>query len=286
MTEPPPPTTFRLDLSRPVTAIQVGPGGEIVLRGSYHSRENGSTIDASTTTWTKDHPGGASVDPGGILDLKAGGFHVTSRDPVTHEVHAVASGGAAPACDLAHVAAPCLPLRYKPAPGSYLTSGQWFSQLEGAIAVEVVAPPAYAPAVAASRQAMPFLAGAGALVALALGGVALWKFRKKQASSPRAQLIALARAVQAKARQADPALAAPLGPALAGAMRRLEGGAIDPTSAEGQRVRVMLEKVDSRLEEAAQRSRSQREQEIADELAHEVEVAFAAAEEAHLAERG
>lgn len=280
------PTTIKIDPRSLATHVDVGPGGELILRGSFLSTHDGSTIDAATTSWPREAPGGASVDAGGLLDLQAGGFHVTSRDPVTHEVHAVLSGDAAPACAVLGVAAPCLPVRGQPAKTRLLTQDEWAKSLKGSMAVEVIGAPAYAPAVAASREAAPWLAAGGGALALALGAAAALKFWKKQATSPRAQLLALARQVQARARGADPELAAPLVPVLAGALKKLEAGSVDPTSPEGRRVRVMLEKVQSRLEDAAQQAKSQREQQITDELAHEVEVAFAAAEEARAAERG
>ena len=278
------PILLRLDT--PATHVETAPGGEIVLRGSFHSALDGSTVDAVTTTWPPENPGGASVDAGGILDLQAGGFHVTSRDARTHEVHAVATGDAAPASAALGVASPCLPLRLRePAQKRLLTQNEWARSLKGAITVEVLTPPAYAPAVAASQKALPYLASAGGLLALALGLAALWNFRKKQAASPRGQLLALARRVHARARSADPTLAAPLTPALDAALSRLQKGSIDASSPEGQRVRVLLEKVEERLTTEEQKARSQREQEITDELAREVEIAFQAAEEAMQAER-
>lgn len=279
------PIPLRLDT--PATHVETAPGGEIILRGSFHSRHDGSVVDAATTTWPKENPGGASVDPGGLVDFQAGGFHVTSRDAQTHEVHAVATGDAAPACAALGVASPCLPLRLRESAQKRLvTQNEWAQSLKGAITLQVVTPPVYAPAVSATKEAAPFLAAGGAFLALALGVAALWNFRKKQKTSPRGQLLALARRVHGKAQGADPILAAPLVPALTGALKRLEKGSVDPTSPEGQRVRVMLEKVEQRLEDETQKAKSQREQEVTDELAREFEIAFQAAEEALQAERG
>lgn len=282
---PAPPIPLRLD--SPVMPIETAPGGEIVLRGSFHSKLDGSTVDATTTTWPKENPGGASIDSGGLIDFQAGGFHVTSRDAVTHEVHAVVSGDAAPACAALGVASPCLPLRLRePAQKRLITQNEWVQSLKGGISVEVISPPVYAPAVTASKQAMPFLLGGGAFLALIAGIFTIRKIRTRRQNSPLGQLLALARRVQGKAKTADPVFAAPLTPALNGALRRLERGGIDPTSPEGKRVRVMLEKVEQRLEGEAQKAKSQKEQEITDELAREVEIAFQAAEEAMQAERG
>ena len=55
----PAPARFSLDLARPAVHVDVSPGGEIVLRGSYQSTHDGSVIDAATTTWPKETPGGA-----------------------------------------------------------------------------------------------------------------------------------------------------------------------------------------------------------------------------------
>jgi hypothetical protein len=281
------PAPLPLRLDTPATHVETSPGGEIILRGSFHSTIDGSVIDAATTTWPRENPGGASIDAGGLVDFQAGGFHITSRDAQSHEVHAVATGEAAPACAALGVASPCLPLRLRePATRRMVTQSDWVRSLKGAITVEVLQPPVYAPAVATSRKVMPYLAGAGSLLALALGAVMVGKFRRKQASSPRGQLLALARRVHARARTADPSLAAPLTPTLTKALQRLEKGAVDPSSPEGQRVRVLLEKVELRLESEAKKAQSQREQEVTDELAREVEIAFQAAEEVLQAERG
>ncbi len=280
-----PPLTLPLRPDAPPLTLDVTPGGEIILRGSYTSTHDGSVVDAATTTWPAGAPGGASVDPGGLVDFAAGGFHVTSRDPVTHEVHAIATGEAGPACTLAGVTH-CLPLRLREgARGRLLKDGDWARSLKGAIAVEVVAPPAYAPAATAARDAAPWLAAVGSVLGLTLGAAAIWRFHKKRAASPRAQLLALARQVQAKAHRADPILAAPLAPALDGALRRLEADEIDPTTAEGIRVRAMLQRVDTRLDEASHQARSQREQALADELTQDIELAFEAADEARLPHR-
>ncbi|MDW8250451.1 MAG: hypothetical protein RMJ98_14235 [Myxococcales bacterium] len=270
-----------LRLDTPATHVETAPGGEIILRGSFHSKLDGSVIDAATTTWPKENPGGASIDAGGLVDFQAGGFHVTSRDAQTHEVHAVATGDPAPACAALGVASPCLPLRLRePAHKRLLTQDEWVRSLKGGITLEVLSPPVYAPVVAASRPYVPFLVAVIALAVVLWSLVVFWRVRQRRASSPQGQLLALARRVHAKARGADPVLAAPLVPALAGALRKLEKGALDPTSPEGEKVRVMLEKVEHRLEEESRKARSQQEREITDELAREVEIAFQAAEEA------
>src|SRR6185437_8760031 len=108
MPDPSPTTPLPLDL--PAIHVDVEPGGEIVLKGAFHSKHDGSIVDAATTTWPPEAPGGASVDTGGLVDFEAGGFHVTSRDPVKHEVHAVVKSEGGEACAALGVTAPCLPL--------------------------------------------------------------------------------------------------------------------------------------------------------------------------------
>src|SRR5262245_59680311 len=123
-----------LVLNRPAIAVDVTPGGEIILRGSYQSTHDGSIVDAAVTTWPADAPGGASVDAGGLIDFEAGGFHLTSRNIATHEVHAVATGGPAPACAAFGVASPCLALRVEPqARTRLLTMDAWTKSLKGGI---------------------------------------------------------------------------------------------------------------------------------------------------------
>src|SRR5262245_23021168 len=104
-------TARPLPLEGPPLHVNVQPGAEIVLKGSFHSTYDGTTIDAATTTWPKEAPGGAGVAPSGLVDLEAGGFHLKSRDPVSHEVHAVYTGKGGEACAALHSAPPCLPLR-------------------------------------------------------------------------------------------------------------------------------------------------------------------------------
>src|SRR5438552_16150444 len=110
----PGPLLQPISLTQPAIHVDAAPGGEIVIRGSYASAHDGSIVDAATTTWPAGAPGGASVDPGGLLEVSdAYGFHLTSRDPSTHEVHAVATGEGSAACSAFGVAAPCLPLRVR-----------------------------------------------------------------------------------------------------------------------------------------------------------------------------
>lgn len=47
----PPTSTVPARLDVPAVAFPVEPGGEIVVRGAYHSTHDGSIVDAATTTW-------------------------------------------------------------------------------------------------------------------------------------------------------------------------------------------------------------------------------------------
>jgi hypothetical protein len=280
MTEP---LLSNVSLAQPALHVDVTPGGEIVLRGSFSSKFDGSVVDAATTTWPAGAPGGAAIDAGGLLDFEAGGFHVTSRDPVRHEVHAVATGDVGAACAALHVQSPCLPVRLQPmALSRLMTVADWNASLIGpreGLALEVVAPPIYAPPPAA----VPYLAITGAVLALGLAITLVFRRKKQFAASPAGRLLALADRVRAKLDRADAVVAAPLAPALDTALRALRAQRIDATSTEGLRVRAALEKVELRIDASEKQSRAEKEQEAADELVREFESALEAADEATLA---
>lgn len=270
---------MKLRLDQAVTPIDVEPGGEIVLRGSFHSRFDGSDVDAATTTWPDGAPGGASVDAGGLVDFEAGGLHMTARDPKTHVVKAISTGEPGPACEAAGVASPCIALRVLPqARSRLLTMKDWTDSLAGQITVEATTAPAYAPAVDAATS--PYAIGTfSVLGALAVGALA-WTFHRKRAQSAKGQLLVMAARVQQKLRAADGALAAPLRPAVEAAMEALRRGKVDAGSKEGIRVQTILQRVEARIDDTTQAEREQREQEAADELVHEMESALEAADEA------
>lgn len=280
------PLTFPVRLDVPVQHVDIQPGGEIVLRGSFRSTHDGSTLDAATTTWPAEAPGGASVDSGGLVDFEAGGFHMTSRDPATHEVHAVATGEGGPACAAAGVAAPCLPLRVLPqARTRLLTMDQWTSSLKGGITAEVIAPPAYAPAADAASSAAPYLGVAAGVLATAGVLLLTMRARRRRAASPAGQLALLAARVQAKLRDAEAVAAAPLQPAVARAIERLRERRVDAGSSEGRRVRVLLERVEASIDARREKARAEEEQAAADELVRDIESALEAADEALQLER-
>jgi hypothetical protein len=277
------PEPIAVCLTSAATHVDVEPGGEIILRGSFTSTYDGATVDAVTTTWPADAPGGASIDSGGLIDLAGGGFHMTSRDAVKHEVHAIATGEAAPACAELGVAAPCLPLRLLPQARSRLmTVGDWKTSLKGGgpgtpgcFAMEV---PSQVIAIAPSTT--PYLQAAGVALGIAAVVALGWVIQRRRSASPLGQLQALAKRVQAKLRTADSVLAAPLVPAINAAIRAVGERRVDASSAEGRRVMTVLKRVEAQIDETAAKARAEAEQEVADELVREMESALEAADEA------
>ncbi|MFO0760763.1 MAG: hypothetical protein U0359_30070 [Byssovorax sp.] len=268
------PTITPLPLDSPAIHLDVTPGGEIVLRGAYELSGYGTVIDAATVTQP-----GASPAPGGLFDLESGGFHLTSRDLATHEVHLIATGDTGQACAALGVASPCLPVRaQKLALDQLMPVGEWKKALKGGISVEVIAPPAYAPPPAA----VPYLEVGAGLAAAVVTGALFLRWRKKQAASPQGRLLSLARQVEEKLARADAVLAAPLAPAVKTAMKALRDRRVDAASGEGKRIAAVLTRVDARLDEAAHKARADKEQQAADELLVELEAALEAADEANL----
>jgi hypothetical protein len=163
-----------------------------------------------------------------------------------------------------------------------MTVADWNASLIGpraGLALEVVAPPLYAPPPAA----VPYLAIAGGLLAAGLAIGLFFRRKQRLAASPAGRLLALADRVRGKLARADAVVAAPLAPALETALRALRAKRIDATSAEGRRVQAALEKVELRVDASEKQSRAEKEQEAADELVREFESALEAADEATLA---
>jgi len=281
------PETTAVCLTTAATHVDVRPGEEIILRGSFYSKHDGATIDAATTSWPAEAPGGASIDSGGLIDFTGGGFHVTSRNAATHEVHAVATGDAAPLCAQAGVAAPCLPLRLLPlARSRFMTVTEWRGTLvggpqNGCLAMEV--PARVLPPVPPGAE--PYLQATGAALGLAAVAALAWVLQRRRAASPAGQLNALAQRVRAKLKSTDPVLAAPLAPAIESVLRAIRERKVDAPSAEGKRVATVLRRVEAQLSDAEARARAEEEQQAADELVREVESALEAAEEATAIDR-
>ena len=266
-----------LPLDRPL-ALDLRPGGEIVVTGSCYLSHDGSTIDAATTYWPKDAPGGESRDPIGLVDAAASGLELTSR--ASKEVRFVYSGQPSASCKAAGIDGACIiPSTMKLAVSRGIPSAELLTKLTGAngcLRVDIPDPSPLAPA----APALPYLGialGLGAAIALGLIAV---RVRKKRQASPAGQLLALARRVQGKLRGADAVLAAPLSRAVATALSALSAGRVDPASDEGKRVAAVLTRVETRLDSHAAEARADQEREAADELVREVESALEAAEEA------
>jgi hypothetical protein len=267
-----------LPLDRLATHVDVDPGGEIVLRGALVSSHDGSTIDAAMTT------GPSGDDASGLVDFEAGGFYVTSRNPATHEVHAVATGKDAPACAELGVTAPCLPLRVvEQAHARLLTVNAFASSLKGGVSVEVLAPPLYAPAVEETWLHGTDIAGGVAVAALVFGALAWLRARRRFATSPAGRLRAMAERIEAKLDATDPIVAAPLRPAIASAKLTIQRRRLDPTSVEGQRVVEVLEQAERRLDDARVQLAADKDRAVADAVVAEMSAAVEASNEASVA---
>jgi len=272
------PHTFQLDLGRPATPVNARPGEEIILRGSFTSSKTGWVVDAATATWPEGVPGGASTDPGGMIEWEGSGLHMTRRDPGAHEVHAVVTGKKAPACAAAGVSGPCLLLRpLLQARSQLMTNQDWVSSLNGGITVEIPTP----PLVAVAPSSVPYLQGAAILAGVGLLAAIGWAVQRRRAQSPAGQLVALATRVRARLRTADPVLAAALTPAVETALASVRRGRVDLASKEGKRVAEALRRVERRIDMAA----ASEQEQAADDLVRDVESALEAADEVAPARR-
>lgn len=277
------PIVLEIPLDKPAVHVNVAAGQTITLRGFYTSKHDGSILDAATTTWPKEAPGGASVDPVGLIAVESGGFHLTKRNVDTHEVELVATGSGAEACGAAGVEAPCLVLNKGIALQKRLMGWEEFKSSLVGPGIEAELPPP--PVVEVAPGVMPYLqAGAGIAIA-AVVGFAAWTWKKKRDASPAGQMLSLARSVKEQLRRADPVLAAPLAPAVDAAIRSLRERRVDAASAEGKRVAEALRKTSARLDASMREAQAAKEQEAADELVQEMEAALEAADEVKRAHR-
>lgn len=274
---------FVLPLDASVVALPITAGTPIVIRGSVVSRFDGIELDAASEHWPASAPGGQSVTDPGIIDFRAGGLEITGRDTDKHEVQAVGKPGAlAPACARHGTTTPCLVLRTDVlAHQRLLTQQQWLASLRGYLTVELAAPPAVVPAMAAGAAGTALkvlgLSCASLLVA-ALG--LLVTLRARRASQPLRRFAKLVRSVRRAAAKADPVLAQLLAPALQGVARAVRSRRIDPGSAEGQRLASALEQLRAGLLDEADHRRREAERRVVDDLALDVQLALDAAAEA------
>lgn len=270
------PTIIKIDLNVPVRPINAAPGQEIVLRGSFTSKHDGSTIDAATTTWPKDAPGGERVDPIGFIDFESGGLDMTSRDPATHEVHATVKDKPGEACAAAGVSSPCLVMNKQLALQRLLTQQEFSKTMNGTMELEE--PPLLAPPIV-PPSTVPYLQIAAGLLVGGMLAMGAWRWKKGKDASPEGQLLALSRKVKAQLEKADQVVAAPLKPTVDAAVKAILEKRVDAASKEGKRVADALRRVNERLETTAREERAAKEQEAADELLREMESALEAAEE-------
>ena len=274
---------MKLDPAAFAQPIDLPAGQEVRLKGSYRAAD-GSVIDAATTTWPKDTPGGAGVDAGGLVDFAGGGLRLTSRDPVTHEVVAIATVSEGPACSAAGVSSPCVALRtVHLARTRFMTRDELRASMQGEITVELVAPPPPVPPppLAPLRDAVtsPLALALALLVALVAAGGLTFIVLRRRARSPAGRMRALVARVHKKLSGADAGLAATLEPVVRKTLAALSSRRIDPASREGVRVAQVLSLVEHRIDESARRAVEEREQQAADELVLEMESALEAAQE-------
>lgn len=272
-----PPSPIPLDRISP---IDVPLSGKVVLSGKCYVSHDGSTLDAATTEWPKDAPGGASRDPNGLIDPTAGGLALTNRDLEHNTYEYVREAESTEVCRAAGFQGACLvPRTVALAQQRNLMTAELLAKVKaanGCLTVEVPEPPPLA-AVAPAFPYLGVLLGLGAATAI---GLVWWRTRKKRAASPTGQLLALARRVGDKIKSADAIVAAPLSRALKTALDAVQSGRVDASSAEGKRVAAILLRVEGVLDSTEAEAKAAAEREAADELVREVESALEAAEEA------
>ncbi|HRI64499.1 MAG TPA: hypothetical protein PK156_09670 [Polyangium sp.] len=270
------PTITKIDLNISALHVEAAPGTDIVIRGSFTSKHDGSIVDAVTTKWPKEAPGGEHVDAIGLFDFDGSGLHMASRDLEKHEVHLLVEDTPGPACAAAGVASPCLLMNKQLATTRLLVPKDFHNTLTGTMELEVPQP---LPPPVVPVTAVPYLQ---IMALFVFGGGFLWggwRWKKGKDSSPEGQLIALSKKVMAQLERADQVIAAPLKPTVDAAVKAIREKRVDAASKEGKRVAEALRRVNQRLETTAQEERAAKEQEAADELLREMESALEAAEE-------
>lgn len=275
---------FKLAVETFAVPVKAPPGTEVRLKGFYVASD-GSIIDAATTTWPEGAPGGQGIDPNGFVDFAGSGFHLSKRDPVTHEVVAIATGQDAPACAAAGVKAPCLAMRTTILARSRLmTRDELRESMKGEITVEVMAPAEPPPpaALAPVTDALASPIAIGAFGVMGLGAVCAlgWVVYRRRKLSPEGKMRELAARVSKKLKGADAVLFAALDPIVKKTLAAMRERRVDPTSKEGIRVADVLTRVEARLDQTAREEKEAKEQAAADELVLEMESALEAANEA------
>lgn len=272
---------LRLDaLAQP---LDLAPGTKVTFSGSFQTQD-GATIDAATTSWPAGESGPAGVDAGGLVDFAAGGLKLVSRDADTHEVVAIVTGEEGKVCKTLGIGSPCLVTRTIPLSRTRLqTVADLSASMVGGITVRYVAPPPPAPPPVFSPVA-DFLTHPATLTSAALGvvvgvGALAWVVRRRQQLSAKGQLKLLTRRVREKLATADAALVATLSPALDRIVSSVREKKLDARSAEAERVRVVLLRIESSIDQSREQKERAAQQSVADELVLEMEAAVEAAEE-------
>ena len=270
--------TFTLDPAQPARHVSISPGGELRFSGSLVSSD-GAVIDAATTSWPDGEHAG--IDAGGMVDFAGGGLRLTSRDPQSHEVVAIATGGDAPLCEAAGVASPCIALRLGPlARTRLLTRDEMVSSLQGRITVEYVAPPPPPEPDVVKDAAKSPIGISVLLAALAASVVFLgWAARRRAQATPIGRLRLLVRRVERKLSLADAALAVTLRPVVKKALAVIEQKKV-PSAAQTARIHDALTRVEQCLDQIATSAVEARSREVADQLLFEMQSALDAAAEA------
>ncbi|MFO0554928.1 MAG: hypothetical protein U0271_41510 [Polyangiaceae bacterium] len=284
-----------IDLRAPIQVLPAGVANrEFVFEGSLHNAD-GSEIDATTTTWPAGVPGGAGVDPGGLIDFEAGGLHLISRDPANHRAVATWTGKPGPACADARIASPCIVLRTAVVARSrLLTRAELLERSNGAITLRVSgeAQPAL------DREVTPAGSGSTAwvvavfavlLAVIAVGltvrgrvraGARLDANPEEVEATEALALPELTARVSRALKGADDALVATLTPALKRIERATKSGALDQSSPAGQRVKEALLALERSVQERKERATSEQQQRLADDLLGEMQASIDAAAEA------
>jgi hypothetical protein len=258
---------LRLDaLAQP---LDLAPGTEVTFTGSYVTQD-GATIDAATTSWPAGESGPAGVDAGGLVDFAAGGLKLVSRNPDTHEVVAIVTGEEGKVCKTLGMQSPCLVTRTVALSRTRLqTVADLSSSMVGGILVRYKAPPPPAPPPVLS-PVRDFFVHPATLTSAAVGavvgaGLLAWVVRTQR--------------VREKLATADAALVATLGPALDRIVTSVREKKLDAQSAEADKVRTVLLRIESSIEDSRRKKERAEQQAIADELVLEMEAAVEAAEE-------
>ncbi len=275
---------LKLKLDELAVPLDLLPGSEVKFSGSVRTQD-GATIDAATTQWPGGDSGPAGVDAGGLIDFAAGGLKLVSRDPNTHEVVAIVTGEPGPVCKALRVGSPCIVLRTVPLSRSrLLTPTDLTKSLVGGLIVKTIDPPP-PPPTSALLPAKNFVTHPATLTALGLSAVAgvgalAWVIRRRQKLSPEGQLRELTKRVQEKLRGADAALVATLTPALRRVLTAVSDKKLDAKSTEADRVRQVLARIESSIEQSMRDKEHAKQEQAANDLVLEMESAMEAAEEA------